>query len=213
MGIKKNILFKIAKKMLKFVLIFSIVIAFIMFVFAGFSYFCAKTKFRELRDYDGLIWPIVMQDPEPFGGDLQPKPKMMIKAAIWRLAEVKKGDTNAFDTDGKLIISKKEIDETTNKLFGKTVELKNEIINDIYFVDYDEKRQVMLIDSVSCDQNFIPETLNCLCENDKIILNVAYVLPETEFSLIKNLINKPVCEKQMKYILDSNTKNLIGISY
>lgn len=180
-----------------FLILFIVVMVFFSEVFGVGQ---SDVKFVE---YDRFIWPVVMQDPEPFDEQNPPNFELMLNSSVWVAAANQQPNCLNSDNNGRVIISIEDVNKACNTLFGKDLQMFNED-SSLYmnFYEFDSNKKIFYVEAISNDRCFMPKTISLSNKNDRLVLKVGYFVPDHRD--IKN--EKVKMKKQMKYILRKNSK-------
>ena len=131
---------------------------------------------KKLREYDGFLEPIVIQDPLPFDSIETAEPEMLLKSAIWS-ALIKNKETDAYITDesGKMVVPIADIEQDAKRLFGPGIQLKYESFGteDATFEYHDDDKSFHVpIFGVNSYSVYVESAKQ---KGDKITLKVGYV--------------------------------------
>lgn len=163
-----------------------------------------SVNLSDLKQFDDLISPIVMQDPPEFN-EHSPLPQDIIaKSAVWDTAIEKNKSGGTFNKDQKLIISMDEIQKSCKKLFGKSADFSDQNALKSNFFEFDSANNQFLVDAVSGVDNYAPLTLNARSIGNEIVLQVGYFLPSDQFDNNMNKLYQPKIEKTKTYKLKRN---------
>lgn len=198
------------KKTIKILVTSLIITIFIVLIVAIFGVVIDIEKREQLIYYDNLIWPVVMQDPEPFNNENPLNRETMLKAGVWDACLRYKSDRGLFDKDGRQIISGQDVRDSVYKLFNVDIDIKESIPDGIFFFNYNSLEDNFYVESISSDQCFTPHTKNCEnIGNNLIKLTVEYLVPQNQFDEGMKINKEKKVEKVMQYILkdDEFTKN------
>lgn len=158
-----------------------------------------------LKNYDDVIWPVVMQDPKPFDENSPPDKETMLKASLWELAMNRKNTNESWNDKEHLVLPKSEVESAGEKLFGKEIDFSGLNPNDSDFYKFDDSKNAFLVEPISGTDGFLPHTVNARHEGDDVVLKVGYVSPKNQFSSEMNKVFNNRVEKYAKYRLKKNS--------
>lgn len=167
-------------------------------------------KREKLISFDNLIWPVVMQDPEPFSQECPLNTETMLKVGVWDASCHYKMDKVLFDKDGRQIILGKDVRESVRKIFNVDIDVKESIPDGMYFFNYDISEDKFYVEPINKDQYFTPHTKSYEdMENNLTKLTVEYLVPQSQYDEVAKKSKERKVEKVMQYILkeDERTKN------
>ncbi len=159
----------------------------------------------KFKDYDDLIWPIVMQNPLPFNEVSPPSNETMLRASLWDLTMKSQCEIDKWSENDGLVLSEDEVKASVKRLFNKEIEFCNFENSENYFYTFDREKKEFLVYATSCDNGFLPHTIDVSHNNGNIILNVGYVSPKNQFSSTMDKIFENKIEKFAKYTLAKNS--------
>ncbi len=159
-------------------------------------------------DYNMFIWPVVMQDPEPFSENVPPPNDIVMNASIWKAASEKSSQNN-FDFDGKILVTLYEAELACDALFGNNIKLNpNDETLRKKFYEFNTEKNLFYVDCVSYDQCYMPNTVNLLNLGNSIVLKVDYIVMDSPINKGFHNINSDISiNKKMEYCLKKNYKN------
>ncbi len=198
------------KKTIKISVASLIITIFIVLIAVIFGVVIDIEKREKLISYDNLIWPVVMQDPEPFSQEHPLNKETILKAGVWDASFRCRNDHSFFDKDGRQIILGQDVRDSVYKLFKVDIDIKESIPDGIFFFNYNASEDKFYVESISSDQCFTPHTKNCEnIGNNLIKLTVEYLVPQNQFDEGMKISKEKKVEKVMQYILkdDEFTKN------
>ena len=173
-------------------------VAFVMAV----GFFTFREDAVNLKKFDNIILPVVMQNPEPFNEKNPPSSQTVINSAVWDAAM--NNQEVISDELGRVILSKEEVNKSANRLFNVGIDF-DEIENsqDNFYIFRHEKND-FLVSAISGTDNFVPHTVNFCKKGSEIILKVGYVIPANGFNSNMTLLSENKIEKYMQYHLKKN---------
>jgi hypothetical protein len=193
----------------------SVTLTAFLIVFAiAMSVFDKGDEAWNLKNYDDMIWPVVMQDPKPFDENCPPDNETMLKASLWELAMDRKNSNNSWNSEQQLVISKSDVESAGKKLFGKETNFSGINPEGSDFYKFDDSRNAFLVEPISGTDGFLPHTVTAKHEGDDVILKVGYVSPKNQFSSSMDSVYNNRVEKYAKYRLkkNANTGNFYVLS-
>lgn len=156
------------------------------------------------KNYDDIIWPVVMQDPQPFDETSPPDKEIMLKASLWELAMERKNMSDAWNEEQQLVLPKNDVESAGEKLFGKEQDFGGLDCNNSDFYKFDNSKNTFIVEPISGTDGFLPHTINACYEGDDVVLKVGYVSPKNQFNSKMNSIFENKIEKYAKYRLKKN---------
>ena len=173
-------------------------IAFVMAV----GFFSCRDDAVNLKKFDNIILPVVMQNPEPFNEKNPPSSQTVINSAVWDAAM--NNQEVISDELGRVILSKEEVNKSANRLFNLDIDFdKIENSRDNFYIFRHEKND-FLVSAISGTDNFVPHTVNFCKKGSEIILKVGYVIPANGFNSNMTLLSENKIETYMQYHLKKN---------
>lgn len=165
----------------------------------------AHNEFKFMQ-YDRLIWPVVMQDPDFFSEDNPPSNELLLDASVWKAASEKSEDSCSYDNKGRVILSTEEIETACKTLFGDERNISPENIKNKFY-EYNPEQNLFYVDAVSHEQCFMPNTVGVTQHKDLIILKVDYVNMDENSNLNYRSAKCYKPKKHMEYLLRKNAGN------
>ncbi|MGN1043964.1 MAG: hypothetical protein ACI4PR_04085 [Acutalibacteraceae bacterium] len=189
-------------KFLKFIII-SLIFAVSSVIFAiAIGFFTGRETAVDLKKFDDIILPVVMQNPEPFSENNPPRAQTVLNSSIWDAAMNKREVIS--DELGRIVLSESEINESANRLFNMDIDFdKVENFSEGFYV-FQRNENKFLVNSLSGTDNFAPKTLNFCKKDSEIILKVGYVVPGDRFNGSMTDFSENKIEKCMQYHLKKN---------
>ena len=189
-------------RFLKFFLVSLFLAAFSVAFVMAVGFFTFRDDAANLKKFDNIILPVVMQNPEPFNEKNPPCPKTVINSAVWDAAMNNREVIS--DELGRVILSKDEVNKSANRLFNVDIDFDGiENSKDNFYIFQPEKND-FLVSSVSGTDNFVPHTVSYCKKDSEIILKVGYVTPANGFNGNMTLFSENKIEKYMQYHLKKN---------
>ncbi len=195
---------KFFSKIFRFMFACTFLLVFLVAFSVAMSFFDKDKEVLSFKNYDEIIWPIVMQNPRPFDENHPPDNETMIKASIWDLAMSHKNISNAWNEDNLLVLPESEVKTAGKKLFGKELNLSRLKEKNFEFYKFDSEKNEFLIEPISGTEGFLPHTVNAHRDGEDIVLKVGYVAPKNQFSKSMNKVFENKVEKFAKYRLKKN---------
>ncbi len=155
---------------------------------------------QEKREFERIIYPVLMFDPVPFEHAEDADPLMLLQASIWSTLLGEKGDSYQENAIGWKIVPASDVDVACAQLFGPQVQLEHQTITN--FVDttytYDESTRTYYVPVDGVTPFYTPSVQRVVKEGDVYTLEVGYVAPTTAWSYEQT---EPEIEKLMIYEL------------
>lgn len=187
-----------------FILAFGISFLTVFSLHMGFLNF--NREIEDYKNYDSLIWPIVMQDPPCFDEKRPLDEKIKIKASLWDAAMNLKDKNPNYDEDDMLIFPASEVQKSYEKLFGKPINYEFLDSEKDSFYKFNKNKKEFSVKVMSGTDCFFPHTVNAFWKNNNLILKVGYVIPQNQFDENMNCLSDFKTEKFANYILRKNKK-------
>lgn len=215
--IAKNTNLKITyifKKSLNFKSLLRILPAYVILLFSTllilfFSNTCAQIVNNiQFFDYNKFLYPIVMQNPEPFSENNPPPYYLIMNASIWKAASEKDNSDCNYDETGKILVTLEDAKQACSSLFGDNTKLEPNCESHYKsFYEYNSEKQIFYVDCVSHDQCYMPNTVNAINLGNTILLKVDYVKIGPSDDLEKYPNDDQSTQKHMEYYLKKNINN------
>ncbi len=155
---------------------------------------------QEKREFERIIYPVLMFDPVPFENAQDADPLMLLQSSIWSTLLGEKRDSYQENAIGWKIVPASDVDVACARLFGPEVQLEHQTITN--FVDttytYDEETRTYYVPVDGVTPFYTPSVQRVVKEGDVYTLDVGYVAPATAWSYEET---EPEIEKMMIYEL------------
>ncbi len=166
--------------------------------------FDKKTDYSE---YENMLLPVVMNDPDPFDDILNANRKQLISISIWSYLKSNPNPNKVeYNREGKMIIPASVVEEYYKNLFGSDTSPIHQNVDagDGVVFEYDEKHQRYLAPVTGIDELFTPEIVSVKEKASSLILTVGY-LSTSDWSVdSKGNLIQPAPSKYMKITLRKN---------
>ena len=165
--------------------------------------FCKTNNDTHFLEYDKFIWPVVMQDPNPFDENNPPTDDVVLNSSVWKAASEKNGYyENYYDSKGKVLVTLEDANSACKNLFGNSMELNIDNLNHKKtFYEFIKEEKTFHVDCLSYDQCYIPNVIDLLDLGSTIILKVNYKTLDSFFN------NNNSVKKCMEYYLKKQPIN------
>ena len=87
---------------------------------------------QEKREFEGIIYPVLMFDPVPFEHAEDADPLMLLQASIWSTLLGEKGYSYQENAIGWKIVPASDVDVACAQLFGPQVQLEHQTITNLW---------------------------------------------------------------------------------
>lgn len=149
-----------------------------------------------VRRYDDLVFPVVMQDPKPFDRVEDADVVMLVSASLWNVVLSKKIDK--FDDNGLGVVDEADMWKSYENLFGKGFRPNFSDSLETNFFKFDSSENKFHIKPCSNQSCYIPYTENCTSEGGLLSLKVGYVSPNDSWRSLKS--DKPERPNPVKFV-------------
>lgn len=164
-------------------------------------------------EYEELLKPVVMYDPDPFDDVSNADLSQLVNAAIWSLI-TKSDSAEAFsyssDDNIGILIPSEEVTEEFMRLFGPEVDIASMYSSiDMSSIDitYDSAQNGFIIPITGLDVAYIPHITEVEKQGDSVILTVEYIGGKAWADYDSGEYSSPSADKYMKVTLRKGDNN------
>ena len=131
---------------------------------------------RNYDEYNTLLTPVVMNDPDAFDDLTQADPEQLIDISIWSILRSDLSpDQYTYDDNG-MVIPEADVTAEFRRLFGTEVEPQHATVEGYgYTFAYDATKQTYSIPLTGVVPTYTPRVVNAEERGDTIILTVGYI--------------------------------------
>lgn len=172
-------------------------------------------KTAEKAEYEQMLEPVVMFDPDPFDDLTQANVSQLLNSAVWSLLMSDEGASKYPYSEGDtfgIVVPQKDIEIHFQKLFGTEIDiasLHSSIDMSEYEISYDAALQSYILPITGVESAYTPKVYEIEEQGSSKILSVGYInnLAWSQFEGDELTVPEP--DKYMKITLrESGNKNL-----
>lgn len=136
----------------------------------------AVEKSRNFDEYNQLLTPVVMNDPDAFDDITKANPEQLIDIAIWSILKSDLSPDQYEYGDGGMIIPETDVTAEFQKLFGTEVQPTHASVEGYgYEFTYDATKQTYTIPLTGIVPTYTPRVVSSDKSGSTIVLTVAYL--------------------------------------
>lgn len=131
---------------------------------------------RNYDEYNTLLTPVVMNDPDAFDDLTQADPEQLIDISIWSILRSDLSPNQYTYDDNGMVIPEADVTAEFRRLFGTEVEPQHATVEGYgYTFAYDATKQTYSIPLTGVVPTYTPRVVNAEERGDTIILTVGYI--------------------------------------
>lgn len=136
----------------------------------------AVEKSRNFDEYNTLLTPVVMNDPDAFDDLTQANPEQLIDISIWSILRSNLApDTYTYDDNG-MVIPEADVTAEFQRLFGTEVQPQHMTVEGYgYTFAYDATKQTYTIPLTGVVPTYTPRVVAKEERGDTLVLTVGYI--------------------------------------
>ncbi len=184
------------------------VVGLITVIRAGINYAQdAKTKAAQKANYEALLKPVVMFDPDPFDDLTKADKSQLLYSSIWALLMDEEGMSKYPYATGEnfgIQIPQADVEESFTKLYGTEIEVaKLHSSTDMsrYDIAYDSALQSYIIPITGIESAYNPKVYSIDKQGSSVVLNVGYIGTKVWADISDGEYTSPEPDKYMKITL------------
>lgn len=159
-------------------------------------------KGRNFDEYNQLLIPVVMNDPDPFDDLTKANPSQLLDISIWSILKKDLSPENYEYSDEGMLLPEADVTEEFKRLFGTEVQPSHATVEGFgYEFTYDANRKAYVIPLTGVVPLYTPRVVKKDKKNNTVILTVAYLSGDQwEQDALGNMV-APEPEKYMRVTL------------
>lgn len=136
----------------------------------------AVQKSRNFEEYNKLLTPVVMSDPDAFDDITNANPEQLIDIAIWSILKSDLAPDRYEYGEGGMIIPEADVTASFETLFGTEIRPTHGTVEGYgYEFTYDASKQTYTIPLTGVVPTYTPRVVDLDKTNNSIVLTVAYL--------------------------------------
>lgn len=168
---------------------------------------------RHAAEYERLLTPVVMNDPDPFDDLTKANPNQLIDITIWSI--LKSGlspDRFTYEEEG-MLVPETDVNEEFRRLFGTEVKPQHAtVVSYGYEFVYDAEKRAYLIPLTGDMPLYTPSVIDVDRKKETVVLTVGYLAGEQWAQNSEGDMVAPEPDKYMKVTLRKNRDGSLYIS-
>ncbi len=167
----------------------------------------AKNKTAQKEEYESLLRPVVMFDPDPFDDLTKANKSQLLYSAIWALLMDEDGMSKYPYATGEnfgIQIPQADVEESFTRLYGTEIEvaqLHSGTDMSGYDIVYDSALQSYIIPITGIESAYNPKVYSIDKQGNSVVLNVGYIGTKAWADMKDGEYTAPEPDKYMKITL------------
>ena len=167
----------------------------------------AKNKTAQKEEYESLLKPVVMFDPDPFDDLTKANKSQLLYSAIWALLMDEDGMSKYPYATGEnfgIQIPQADVEESFTRLYGTEIEvaqLHSGTDMSSYDIVYDSALQSYIIPITGIESAYNPKVYSIDKQGSSVVLNVGYIGTKAWADMKDGEYTSPEPDKYMKITL------------
>ena len=165
-------------------------------------------------EYEDMLKPVVMFDPDPFDDLTQADETQLVYAAIWNLLTDEEGaDKYGYSTGETvgIVVPQSDIEQSFIYLFGSEIDitsLHSSIDMTEYDITYDAALQSYILPITGVDSAYIPRVTDITKQGSSHVLTVEYISSKAWADVDDEGYNPPAADKVMTITMRSGSDGM-----
>lgn len=136
----------------------------------------AVQKSRNFEEYNTLLTPVVMNDPDTFDDITAANPNQLIDISIWSILKSGLSPDKYEYGDGGMFVPEADVTAEFERLFGTEIRPTHATVEGYgYEFTYDASKQIYIIPLTGIVPTYTPRVTDLNKTNNSIVLTVAYL--------------------------------------
>lgn len=195
------------------VIIFVCIGIFSVISFAAGKLSLMTDKTKSYKEYESLIAPVIMNDPDTFDDVSKANTDQLIAISIWAVMQDNPEPDKYKYTDGGMLLPQSEVEASFKRLFGSDVKPAHKTVDggEIEF-KYSEKKACYIIPITGITPIYTPKVVSANESSGSAVLTVGYLATE-DWAVDKNGgLSAPEPAKYMRVTLRKSSDGAYYIS-
>lgn len=174
----------------------------------GIGFIKTKTEKAELKlQYEEMLKPVVMFDPDPFDDLTQADIPQLLNSAVWALLMSENGTEKYPYSQGEtvgIVVPQADIEKYFIDLFGTEIDITSmhsSIDMSTYDITYDAALKSYILPITGVDSAYVPKVYSIDEQGSSVILNVGYIGSKAWADIDSDEFTAPEPDKYMKITL------------
>ncbi len=166
-----------------------------------------KTKKAAKANYEVMLKPVVMFDPDPFDDLTQADKSQLLYCAVWNILLDEEGMSKYSYSQGEtigILVPQTDIEKSFIRLFGTEIDiasLHSTIDMSRYDITYDAAQQAYILPITGVESAYTPKVFSIEKQGNSVILNVGYIGNKAWADIGEDGYEVPEPDKYMKITL------------
>lgn len=188
-------------------LVLAVIGAFTVIRFSVNSIKDLTDKTQEKKEYESMLTPVVMFDPDPFDDLTQADVSQLLNSAVWALLMSEDGADKYPYSEGEkvgIIVPQADIEKYFVSLFGTEIDLASMhsgIDMSEYDITYDAALKSYILPITGVESAYTPKVYEIEKQGSSVILSVGYIGSKAWVQLEDGEYTAPEPDKYMKITL------------
>lgn len=162
----------------------------------------AVQKGKNFDEYNQLLVPVIMNDPDAFDDVTKAKPNQLLDIAIWSIIKAGLSPEEYEYSDRGILVPEADVTAVFHKLFGPEVEPEHASVEGYnYDFEYDAAKQVYVIPLTGVTPLYTPKVVSTEKKHNAVVITVAYLAGDQWHQDDMGKMVEPEPEKYMRVTL------------
>lgn len=164
-------------------------------------------KTADKAEYEKMLAPVVMFDPDPFDDLTQADVSQLLNSAVWALLMSEEGADKYSYSEGEtfgIVVPQKDIETHFNNLFGNEIDIASmhsSIDMSEYDITYDAALQSYILPITGVESAYTPKVYDIEKQGSSLVLSVGYIGNKAWVQVADGEYEAPEPDKYMKITL------------
>ena len=164
-------------------------------------------KTADKAEYEKMLAPVVMFDPDPFDDLTQADVSQLLNSAVWALLMSEEGADKYSYSEGEtfgIVVPQKDIETHFNNLFGNEIDIASmhaSIDMSEYDITYDAALQSYILPITGVESAYTPKVYDIEKQGSSLVLSVGYIGNKAWVQVADGEYAAPEPDKYMKITL------------
>lgn len=164
-------------------------------------------KTADKAEYEDMLAPVVMFDPDPFDDLTQADVSQLLNSAVWALLMSEDGADKYSYSEGEnfgIVVPQKDIEQYFISLFGTEIDIASmhsSIDMSEYDITYDAALQSYILPITGVESAYTPKVYDIEKQGSSLVLSVGYIGNKAWVQIADGEYEAPEPDKYMKITL------------
>mgnify|MGYP003413041886 CR=1 FL=1 len=175
-------------------------------------------KTAEKQEYEEMLTPVVMFDPDPFDDLTQADVSQLLNSAVWALLMSEDGADKYPYSEGEtfgIVVPQADIEQYFISLFGTEIDIASmhsSIDMSEYDITYDAALQSYILPITGVESAYTPKVYDIKKQGSSLILSVGYIGNKAWVQVADGEYTAPEPDKYMKITLRERSGGIMYVS-